>query len=267
MTMPAAEEGGVQYTQALAKGGALLAETRVLAAAWQPGESGQDFAQRVLRENLLGRSTARRVLDIVRVFTLRFLQPSDAPAQHLRTLATRDAPRQLFSDLVFYYTACQDDLLRDFTTQRYWPAAREGRLTITNQEVRSLILEAEADGRIPKPWSAEIKRDMAGRVMITLTDFGLLGELKPAKREVLPYRPVDGTIVYLAYLLHCSGVTDASLADQPAWVLFGLEPQDVWNRLDALAADDWFILQRAGRVVRFTWQHQSMEEVVNVLAG
>lgn len=266
MTVATAEPD-VQYTQALAKGGSLLAETRILAAAWQPGESGQDFAQRVLRADLLGRSTARRVLDIVRVFSLRFLLPTDAPARHLHVLVTRDAPRQLFTDLVFYYTARQDNLLRDFTVQRYWPAVREGRLTISNQDVRGLILEGEQDGRIPKPWSAEIKRDMAGRVMIALTDFGLLTELRPAKREVLPYRPADGTLVYLAYQLHMEGITDASLADQGAWALFGLERADVWHRLEVLSGEGWFLLQRAGEVVRITWRYRSMEEVVDALAG
>lgn len=261
------DETGTQYTQALAKGSALLSETRILLQAWRPEEDSVRFGERVLRDNLLGRVTARRVLDIVRVFTLRFLTPSDAPARHLQILFNGDAPRQLYSDLVFYYTARHDHLLRDFTVMRYWPAVREGRLTLSNQEVRSLILDAEIDGRIRAPWSAEIKRDMAGRVMITLTDFGLLAAFKPAKREVLPYRPVDGTLVYLAYLLHASGVTDASLAEQPDWALFGLEPHDVWNRLDALSADDWFIVQRAGQVARITWKFQAMEEVMHALAG
>ena len=72
------------YTQALSKGGALLPESRTLLCAWRPGEPGAEFAKRVLREDILGRATARRVLDIVRVFTLCFLTPTDAPARHLR---------------------------------------------------------------------------------------------------------------------------------------------------------------------------------------
>src|SRR5258706_5550049 len=220
----AMEKQGVQYTQALAKGGALLAETRILLLAWRPSGEITAFGERVLREDLLGRATARRVLDIVRVFTLRFLTPTNAPARRLCTLVAGNTPRQLYSDLVYYYTALRDDLLRDFVVHGYWPAVLRGRLTLSNQDVRSLILDAELDGRIRAPWSAEIKRDMAGRVMMALTDFGLLAELKPAKREILPYRPADGTLVYLAYLLHGEGVTDASLAEQPACTLFGLEP-------------------------------------------
>src|SRR5260370_14116393 len=122
--------------------------------AWNSGEVNGAFAERVLREDLLGRATARRVLDIVRVFTLRFLTPSDAPARHLRSLVVNDASRQIFNDVVFYYTALQDDLLRDFTLLRYWPAVREGRLTISNQDVRHLILEQDQDVLIRPSLSA-----------------------------------------------------------------------------------------------------------------
>lgn len=257
----------VTYTQALAKGGALLAETRALLLAWQPGEAITAFGERVLREDVLGRATAHRVKDIVRVFARRFLTPTDAPARCLRRLALGQTPRQVFSDLVFYYTARSDDLLRDVTVDRYWPAVREGRLLITNQDVRQLIAEAEQDGRIRSRWSAENKRDMAGRVLITLTEFGLLREHKPARREVIPYRAADGVVIYLAYLLHHCGVTDASLADQAAWAPFGLEARDVWNRLEALAGDDWFVVQRAGQVVRITWCYQNLAEAVDALAG
>lgn len=267
MTMLNSVPVEARYTQRLAKGGALLSETRVLLEAWRTGETATKFEERVGTEDILGRVTARRALDIARVFTRRFLTPDDAPARHLKRLVEGNAPRQLVNDLIFYYAARQDDLLRDFVTMCYWPLVREGRLTIANSDVRSLILEAELDRRIPKPWSAEIKRDMAGRVMITLTDFGFLRELKPARREVLPYHVADGTLVYLAYLLHYEGVTDGLLARQWPWALFGLEPADVWYRLDALSADGWFIVQRAGEVVQLTWKYNGLEEVVDALAG
>jgi hypothetical protein len=255
------------YTQALAKGGALLPETRILLQHWRPDESSADFGERVLRDDILGRATARRVLDIVRVFTLRFLTPIDAPARHLQRLIADTVPRQVYSDLVFYYTARRDDLLRDYTIEHYWPAVREGSLVIRNESVQHLIAEAQQDGRIRSPWSPEIRRDMAGRVLIALTDFGLLQEDKPARRQVLPYHPADGTVVYLAHLLHDAGVTDSSLAEHGDWALFGLEPRDVWNRLELLAGQDWFIVQRAGQVTRISWRYDSVEEAVDALVG
>lgn len=256
----------VTYTEALARGGALLNEMRTLLCAWKPGESTPDFIRRVRQDGILGQATARTISDYVRVFARRFVAPPGTPARYLRRLMRGDAPHQVLTDLAFYYTAEQDDLLRDFTVLRYWPFVREGRLTISRDDARQFIWEAEQDGRIRAPWSDAVKKDMPARLLNALADFGLLGALKGGRRQIVPYRAADGTIVYLAHLLREIGVTDASLADQPAWALFGLDPRDVWNRLDNLAGDGWFLVQRAGEVVRITWKYQRLEEAVDALA-
>lgn len=265
--MTVSEVAQERYTQALAKGGALLPETRLLLEAWNPGESESELSHRVLAGDLLGRATARRVLDIVRVFTLRFLTPDDEPARHLKQVVEAGHSDRFYTDLVFHYTVRRDPLLRDFVTRGFWPPVREGRLVITNKDVMGLILDAERDGRIASLWSEEIRRDMCGRVLIALTDFGLLRPIKPATREVTTYRPADQTLVYLACLLHAHGVTDASLADADVWSWFGLEPAEVWNQLALLARDGWFIVQRAGSVRRITWLYPGVEEVLRGLVA
>lgn len=252
-----------RYTQALSKGGALIDETRLLLRAWSPGETEAELAQRALDTNLLGRATARRVLDIVRVFALRFLAPTDEPARHLRHITSSAQTSSLFSDLVFLYTVRRDPLLRDFVADVYWPAVREGRLIMTNTDVMQLVRSAEIDGRITMPWSDEIRRDMCGRVMIALTDFGLLRPVKPAVRDVASYHPHNWTLVYLAYLLHGKGVTDSSLTEAKEWSWFGLQPEETWDHLSALAGEGWFLLQRAGDVKRITWLYPSMESILD----
>src|SRR5438552_11706758 len=134
------------YTQALGKGRALIPEMRLLLQVWQPGESESSLADRALRHDVLGKSTARRVLDVVRVFSRRLLQPTDDAARDLKPLLEPTAPRQVFSDILFYYCASHDALLWDFSILRYPPAVREGRLTMPNREVGELIWEAEQDG-------------------------------------------------------------------------------------------------------------------------
>ncbi len=257
---------GVMFTQMLAKGGVMLTETRVLLSHWQPGETEAELTARAVRDDLLGAATSSRVRNIVSVFAMRYLRPDDAPARHLKRLIAGNASAQLFTDLVFYYTARRDGLLTEFTTRRYWPAAREGRLVITALDVEQFLLEGELEGRMATRWSERNRRRMAYVVLAALTDVGLLREHKPGKREIVPYHPADGTLVYLAYALHGQGVSNASLASHPAWALFGLEPHDVWSRLEALAGDGWFLVQRAGQVVSITWHYPSVEEVVDALA-
>ena len=265
--MAQALAGPVTYTEALSRGGALLAETRVLALTWRPDESVEDLIERARTQDLLGKSTARTVKDYVRVFARRFLIPSDQPARHLQRLAGALVPLQVFDDLAIYYLTQKDALLHDAAVLLYWPMAREGRTAVALDDVRQFLADAERDGRIAKPWSAAVKRDMPARVLNALAEFGLLGPLRNGRREILSYHPADGTLVYLAYLLHADGITDGSLADQPAWSLFGLEPSDVWNRLELLATAGWFIVQRAGQVVRVTWRYAHVEEAIDALVG
>ena len=256
-----------QYTEALAHGGALIEQMRTLSRAWRPGESTPDFIRRVREEDILGHATARTVSDYVRVFARRFVVPPGPPVRHLQRLLEGTGSRQIFTDLALYYTAEQDDLLRDFTVLGYWMLVREGRLWISREDARRFIREAEDAELIRAPWSEPVKRDMPMRLLNALADFGLLGALKIGRRPVAPFRPEDGTLVYLAYLLHLKGTTDAGLADQAGWRLFGLLSRDVWHRLEQLSGQEWFLIQRAGDVVRISWRYARIDEVVDALAG
>ncbi len=251
----------------LAKGGALLPEVRALLQTWHPGESAGDLGRRVLNDDVLGRATAARAQNIVQVFSLRFLRPDDIAARHLKRLAAPSAPRQMFTDLVMYYTARQDAMLRDFISESYWPRVRAGAAELRTEDAWHFIAEAHSAGRIAVPWSRGVREKMARILLAALTGFGLVRQDAPGRRSVLRYTPADGTIIYIAYLLHDRGVTDASLASQPGWALFGLGPGDVLDRLEGLVAAGWLIVQRAGDVVRISWTYGSVEEVLDVLVG
>ena len=255
-----------KYTQLLPKGAALLAETRALLLAWNPGESGSILAQRVTQEDILGKHTARRSRDIVKeVFAQRFLQPTDQPARHLKQFVEAEWKGQVYSDLVFYYAARRDKLLWDFTVSQYWSLVAGGRHVIRNQDVLDFLMEAEQDERIPQPWSPRIKIRLAGSLLTALTQFGLLRRWKPGVREVIPYRITDEALIYLVYSIHLSGATDGSLPDHGAWRLLGMAPAEFLSRLELLGDRSYFVVQRAGEVVRITWTYDSMEDVVRAL--
>jgi hypothetical protein len=255
-----------RYTLALMKGRGLIGETRALLRAWQPGETEQSLAHRALTEDLLGRATAKRVRDIVRVFARRLLVPTAEPARNLKPLAeAASGPKRVLEDLLWYYTARADPLIWDFTLAKYWPAAERGIDTLSNTGVMEFMWEAEQDGRIVHRWTPELRRDLAGRLMGVLTDFGLLDVLKPSVRRITSFRPVDGAVIYIAHLLHAQGVPDGLIASQTAWSIFGLPEPAVWARLDQLSGEGWLVIQRAGRVARITWRHQSPEEVIGEL--
>ena len=265
--MTTTETQAGRYTIAVCKGSAFLEETKTLLRAWHPGETTTEFRNRVVREDLLGKMTAYRASDIVRrVFAWRFFRPNNRPAILLKRLVERGRPGQIFSDLCFLYAARNDDLIRDVVSHLYWPALTDGRVSLSPAYVVEFLRQADRDGRVPEPWSEQVKLRVARGVLKAMTDFGLLQEVGRGKRELVPFRPADRTIVYLAYDIHFSGSTDASVVKHRDWSLFGLGAHDVTSALDRLSGEGWWLAQVAGSLIRVTWKYASMEEVVDALA-
>lgn len=256
-----------QYTTAISKGAGMVEETRRLLQHWRLGEPLDEFAHRVQQEGLLGNSTAYRTRDAVtRVFAPRFLRPADKPARILRKVLSSGLPGRTFTEFLFLFTARRDPLVYDFTVREYWPAARRGRSVIETDTMVSFLSEAHYDGRLDNQWSESVSIRIARCVLSLLRDVGFLREPVRGRREIVNYQMSDEGAALLARELHESGVTDSSLCNHTDWVLFGMTPSEVVERLDGLGEHRGVVVQRAGSVVHFTWAVKSIEELINVLA-
>ena len=242
-----------------------MEETKTLLRAWQPYESIGDFQSRVLREDLLGRATAYRVKDIVRrVFARRLMVPDTQPALRLKHLLNAGKSR-VVSDLLLLYSARQDDALRDVVVNVYWPAVREGQLTITPRQIVGFLRHAEANGLMSEPWSEQVRVKVARGLLGALVGFGMMREIARGRRETVVFHPCDEALVYLAYDLHFQGLTDAAVVADRDWRVLGLHESDVRIVLDRIMPIGWGVIQAAGSVVRISWKYGAMEDVVDAL--
>lgn len=269
MNLPAVSDPSLpRYTSAVCKGSGLLEDMKSLLRAWEPGETAAALRDRAQRQGILGKATAKRADDVVcKVFAPRFLGDGGQPASLLKRLLDRRNGGTVFSDICLLYAARQDPLLRDAIVEVYWRALSQGRLALSTADVTVFLAHARADGRIPEPWSKTVQERVAQGVVRILTDFGLLGPPRRGRRETRSFRPSDGAIVYLAHDLHFAGSTDAGVVSHRDWALFGLHESEVVAAMDRLASDGWWVVQAAGSVIRITWKHQNMREVVDALAG
>ena len=159
------------YTIRISKGAGLVAETRVLLREWQPGESAAQLAERVLETDLLGKSTARRVKDIVqRVFAPRYLHPEGCPAFHLKKLVESKTAGDWFRDLCLLYTARADRLVRDGVTVLLHNACDEGRIALSVDAVVSFLRDSDQNGMMDQTWSPEVKKKIARGLLKILTE-------------------------------------------------------------------------------------------------
>jgi hypothetical protein len=225
------------------------------------------FAQRIADADPLGRATRRTTSDYLSAFHRRFVSHPDRPADALHVIANGPAGTgRAFADLLFFYTARTERLLWDFVVDRYWPAAARGLTHLDATDVRRLIEAAEADGRIPVPWSTDVHRDLPARVLNAATRFGLLNTAPRGPRAIAPYRVTDDAIAFLAYSAHARGLGDAQVVALEDWRLFGFDRDGIINRLAGLHDAGWLDVQRAGEVVRIDWSIESLQEVTRRVA-
>lgn len=256
----------VQYTTQLQAGLGLLDETKSLLGTWEPGMSAQRLYQQALASGDFPNVAARRLQNIVtECFAPRYLVNDGRPA-HLLQRLVRVLSSAEFNQLLFIYTCRANAVLADFVRQVYWGRYAGGYQQITSDDARQFIERAINDGKTQKRWAESTVRRVSAYVMGAAADYGLLEPGLRSNRQLLPFRVLPTTVVYLAHELHFAGVGDNALLAHEDWGLFGLSRDDVLDEIKRQSLKGYFIVQSAGDVVRIGWKHQSMEALCDVLA-
>lgn len=255
------------YTSRVIKGGALLSECRALLRAWRPDESAADLAARVLAQDLLGRNTAQRVHDLVRlVFARRYL--ADPANARLLQRLLQDRPRgEWFAQVSLVLAARSDGLVREVASIVVPRLRRQGTAALSARDLVPFLREAEQQGRTQRPWSPAVRQRVSQGLVRLLTELGLLGPPRRGLRELLPCAPHQLSVAWLAYDLHFQGVTDSGVTAHPDWRLWQLDEEAVRRELSDLAPQGLWIFQAAGSVVDLRWNHSNREELADVLVG
>ena len=249
--------------EGMSKGPAPIAEMRALLEVWEPGEDAKHLLERVQASGLLGKATAKRTRDMVNlVFRPRLLVPSDQPARNLKQFMQANGDPQTFRELLLIHQARTDEMLYDFITQKLWTAYREGDLFIRHADAVAFFDAAQERGEIRKAWSDGSKQRIGHALLKALTVYGFLRKENGTARSIVPYRMTGAGMAYLAYDLHLSGLSDGAVVEHTDWMLFGLERTALLDRLDMLPASFGMLMQRAGSVVRITWDFSTMEQLV-----
>lgn len=263
------------YTSRAIKATALLEETRALLRAWQPGETSASLRARAREEDLLGKATASRTEDIVeKAFSSRLLVAGDEPAASMRRLLLARGAGPWFSAVLLLQAARADVVLSEAITDFLPGMAERGREVVDTDDFVRFLEARESEGRMVKPWSATVRRRVAQHVLHMLSDFGLLSSPRRGLRTLLPYRPPDLAIAWLACDLHFGGpagtsppLDDAQLTAHEDWGIYAMPEPAVREALDRLTDLGLWLFQAAGSVVRITWACSSWPDALAALEG
>lgn len=236
----------------------MIDESITLLREWWPGEDSASFAERVVRENIVGKTSRNRIRDLLsRIFFRRFPGPV---ANNLHTLLeTRLSDRDLHL-LLLYHTALADDLLYDFVTAHLFDLLTRGRVYMDTADGIQFINNLTAQGLITPPWSEQITMKTSRGLLAACRDFGLLEghNRKQFAHLHLPY----SVFLYIAYSLRDRELPASQILSHPDWRLFLLEEDQVERHLLNAHQNGDLRYEAAGGIKRLDWTWHDLRGLI-----
>jgi len=197
------QEASCPYTTRLQKGGALLADMRILVRAWHNGSADAQRSHGILT-NVLGKQSRARVADTYqRTFLPRFVHGAVPQAWRIaRALEDRSLPVEVLRPVYYWITARSESLLYDFATDFLYTRVLRGECCVTISDAVRWIGERLAPFR--RAWSPTVTLKVARGLLAALRDFGVLEGR--TKKQIAPVHLPAEAFAYIAFAVHLEGL-------------------------------------------------------------
>jgi len=203
------------YLPTAASKNGLIAETRLFLQAYSTSHSIQQARDDLINSLLQQRSRTTRA--VVTRNILSRLTRWNPPAWVLDdlVLASQQEDLSRLRSLLLLHHARQETLLYDVVQQLIVPRWQGGELQVGRDDALAFLSEAATRQPEVGSWSYETRIKIAGNLLTTLRDYGLLSG-KQTKRIVEP--AVDQQAVgHLIRLLEEEGIPEVRIAEHSDW--------------------------------------------------
>ncbi|MFC1559069.1 BrxA family protein [Gemmatimonadota bacterium] len=249
----------------LTKASASLGDVRELLKLWEPEvEDPAKFLLRAFDQNVLGKSSPRRMKDIVRNVMARryFPNSSRQPAENLRKTIIAGLPRSVTDRLLYYHAALAEHLLYRMATELFYDLRTRGFDSVPVYEVEAHIRFLDEVGE-KETYSDSVRKRLCQHTLAALRDFTIL-EGKNNKRIAPVHIPVEVT-GYVVFSLKDENHSSKNITEHQDWRLYLLTATEVERSIIEAAGKGWFSYERAGDIHRFDWHIPSLDDYVNAI--
>ncbi len=254
MTAPA-------FTVNIQKGGALLPDARRLVEVWDVSEPAEVNVRRVADENLLGKTTRRRLDDVLlRCLAPRFVEPGPHVVAALKRLLP---DHRAFIEAAYYETSRDERLLAAFAEGPCFAWYDAGRSRVTIDDATSWLAEQAVAG-VLADWSPTVRIKVGRGLLAALRDFQVF-EGGKLKRFAPPRLSLRG-FAYVAFRLHEQGASSTTIATSPVWRRWLLGRGRVDDLLHQAACAGLLTYGSAGTAIRIDWHVATVEEAIRAAA-
>jgi len=250
------------YTSRIIKASALIADTKVLLAAWDPERPVAENLDRARRENIFGKASRKRVEDILLIFRQRYFDDADVGTA-LVTLTQNGAPAQWIDPLLYFFSAQNDRTLRDIVVETLYPRHLAGYTDLPVQVVVRAIRNWVAEGKTTTPWGDKTILRVAQNSMAALRDFGVLQGT--VNKHLTPIYLPTPSFALIALWLQQRERSGHLVLQSDDWRLFFLPVEGVERFFIEAHQEHLLTYHAAGSVIRIEFPAASLTEYVHVL--
>lgn len=213
------------YLPTAATKNGLVVETRLFLEAYRSSGSVPQARALLVDQLLPQRSRETRVV-IARNILARLTRWSP-PAWVLDDLVAAGQQENLsrLQTLLLLHHARQETLLYDTVQELVVPHWQRGEPQLNRDDALAFLAERATHHAEIDSWSYETRVKIAGNLLTTLRDYGLL--VGRQIRQIVEPAVDDVASAHLVRLLIEEGIPEARLADHPDWRLWLIPPQRV----------------------------------------
>lgn len=250
------------YSSKIIKASALLADTKMLLSYWDESLSTEENLHGAYSENIFGKASRSRVKDILAILRQRYFKdPSVSRA--LVTFVREGLPAEVLHPILYFYALQSDRLLHDVVTEIIGPMRERGETAVHIDYITEVLSGWVREGKTSGDWAPNTTRRVAGGVLCTLRDFGILQGLK--KKTICPiYLPLRA-FAFTAFELHRRQASGHRLLHDPEWKIFFLSTQAVERFFVEGHQEKLLEYYAAGSVVRIEFAAKTLEEYAYAL--
>lgn len=250
------------YTSRIIKASALLADTKVLLSAWDLNLPVSDNLERARQQNIFGKTSRQRVIDILKIFRQRYFDEPDIGAT-LVTLVQESAPAQWVDPLLYFFSAQNDQTLRDLVVEVVYPRSLAGYSDLPVEVVERALRQWVGEGKTTKPWNEKTTLRVAQNSLAALRDFGVLKGTK--RKEIVPIYLPDPSFALIAFWLDQRLHSGNLVLKSEDWKLFFLPVAGVERFFIEAHQEHLLSYNAAGSIVRLDFPAQSLTDYAQFL--
>jgi hypothetical protein len=207
------------------KSGSFLNEFKIILENWKEDATIEKNFEKFQSQDLFGKNTDSWNKSVLSHIRKRYFKNDIDELKTLRKAIKIFNDVKITNELIYFHLGWSDLLFRNFIVDFLYPSYVARKIYVTTKDLIYFIDNLEVNQTEPRYRSKEVKRKVAGGLLSTCKDFGILKG--HTKKKFLPYFLTDESFSYILYWLKQFCDTPREIITHFSWKFFFYSSEQV----------------------------------------